>query len=128
MDLDTVLSECTESHWEFLVSWNGGKRQLLVEKLSLPEIAPPESFANGLQICLFVHGPFGSQELSRVGITGKPVNNQLRGEQGKKVADDIHILLAAQTAVVAPQIEFSEGGVFNNIKQVNLHCLNVELS
>jgi hypothetical protein len=38
--------------------------------LSLPEIAAPESFADGLQIGLFIHGPFWSQEFFMVGITG----------------------------------------------------------
>ncbi len=44
--------------------------RLLAEILSLPEIATPESFADGLQIGLFIHGPFWSQEFFRVRITG----------------------------------------------------------
>jgi hypothetical protein len=43
---------------------------LLAEILSLPEIAALERFADGLQIGLFVQGPFWSQEFFRVGITG----------------------------------------------------------
>ena len=42
---------------------------LPTEKLSLPEIAAPESFVDGLQIGLFIHGPFWSQEFFMVGIT-----------------------------------------------------------
>ena len=44
--------------------------QLRAVVLSLPEIATPESLADGLQIGLFIHGPFWSQEFLRVGITG----------------------------------------------------------
>ena len=44
--------------------------KLLAKILSLPEIAALKSLADGMQIGLFIHGPFWSQEFFRMGITG----------------------------------------------------------
>ena len=56
------------------------------------------------------------------------MNDYLRREQGEKLADNIHILLATQAAVTAPEIELSQGRAFNNVEQVNLDPLDVEIS
>ena len=55
------------------------------------------------------------------------MNDHLWGKQSYKLADNIHILLTAQTTIVFTLVEICKWCALNHIKKVNFDPLNVEL-